>query len=70
MSNLAMKVAAALTVTSLISAPAYALPANPSSGSVSQRGDTQEFEGGPIGGANVSPATGSPACVTLSLIHI
>ena len=64
MSNLAMKVAAALTVTSLISAPAYALPANPSSGSVSQRGDTQEFEGGPIGGANVSPATGSPVCVT------
>ena len=57
----------AVTAATLLTASAslvHALPASPSSGTVAQRGDTQEFSGGPIVGANVSPATGSPVCVT------
>ena len=64
MTNLTLRAAFGLALAALVCAPLHALPASPASGSVSQRGDTQEFSGGPIAGANVSPATGSPICVT------
>ncbi len=44
-----------------------ALAPEPSSGTVRNQGDTLEFVGGPTAGANVSPTTGSPVCVTGAL---
>ena len=59
------KAASAVVAGSALSLSAQALIApSPSSGTVANSGDTLEFVGGPIGGANVSPATGSPVCVT------
>ncbi len=37
---------------------------SPSSGSLQAEGDSLSFEGGPIVGANPSPATGSPLCLS------
>ena len=49
-----LRSAAALTLGCAVHAPAFGLIApSPSSGTVSNGGDTLEFVGGPIGGANV-----------------
>lgn len=56
---------AVLAVGLFVSVPAQALFApTPASGTLHQAGDALAFEGGPIFGANVSPATGSPLCLS------
>jgi hypothetical protein len=41
-----------------------AIAPTPSSGTIRDKDDRLEFTGGPTAGVNVSPATGSPVCVT------
>ena len=62
-SGLARSAFALLSAFTLATAQA-ALAPEPSSGSVANDGDEQAFVGGPTVGANVSPASGSPVCVT------
>lgn len=59
---------AALLLTSLLSFPSHALLApEPSSGTLQNPGDSLSFTGGPIIGANPSPSTGSPVCLSKAI---
>ncbi|MGJ8669979.1 MAG: thrombospondin type 3 repeat-containing protein [Oceanococcus sp.] len=58
----------ALILASVLSFPASALIApSPASGTLQSEGDQLAFVGGPIVGANPSPSTGSPLCLTKAI---